>query len=258
MTASRTRIKLCGLRSAEQALLAAELGADLIGLVFAEQSRRRVTVEEARRVVQALGSEAGSLRQLESGDLPAGGWFARSAAALDLALALRRPLVVGVFGDQPASLINAVAEAVPLDIVQLSGMGPWEQALEIHRPVIKALHVRPELALDEVLYAAEVGTAALVLLDTAVPGTIGGTGKSFDWSLAARVAPRLPFLLAGGLTPENVGSAVACVQPWGVDVSSGIETEGAKDPEKMRAFVSAVHAADASRPSRGDREGEAL
>jgi len=245
MTAPRTRIKLCGLRSAEQAVLAAELGADLIGLVFAEESRRRVTVEEARRVVQALGPNCGSLRILDDGDVPAGGWFARSAAALDRTLIQRRPLVVGVFGDQPTSLINGVADAVPLDLVQLSGTGPWEQALEIHRPVIKALHVRPELAPDEVLYAAEVGTAAIVLLDTAVLGTIGGTGQLFDWSLATRVAPRLPFLLAGGLTPENVGGAVACVRPWGVDVSSGIESDGAKDPEKMRAFVAAVRAADA-------------
>ncbi len=253
MSATRTRIKLCGLRSAEQALLAAELGADLIGLVFAEQSRRRVTVEEARRVVQALGPEAGSLRQLAGDGLPAGGWFARSAAALERTLTERRPLVVGVFGDQPTSLINGVADAVPLDVVQLSGTGPWEQALEIRRPVIKALHVRPELAPDEVLYAAEVGTAALVLLDTAVPGAIGGTGEVFDWSLAARVALRLPFLLAGGLTPENVASAVACVRPWGVDVSSGIETDSAKDPEKMRAFVSAVRAADANGRATGER-----
>lgn len=239
-----TRIKLCGLRSVEHALLAVELGVEFVGLLFAEQSRRRVTVEEARRVVEALGQGAGSLRQLRSDELPAGGWFARSAAALDLALEQRRPLVVGVFGDQPTSLINAVAEAVPLDLVQLSGTGSWEQALEIHRPVIKALHVRSELAPEDVLNAAEVGTAALVLLDTAVPGEIGGTGRTFDWSLAARVAPRLPLLLAGGLTPENAGAAVRCVRPWGVDVSSGIETVGVKDAQKMRAFVAAVRAAD--------------
>ncbi|HZQ38059.1 MAG TPA: phosphoribosylanthranilate isomerase [Dehalococcoidia bacterium] len=249
MTMPRTRIKLCGLRTGEQAALAAELAVDFVGLIFAEQSRRRVTVEEARRVVAALGPDAGSLRQLQSDELPAGGWFARSAAALELALARRRPLVVGVFGDQPASLINAVAEAVPLDLVQLSGTGPWEQALEIHRPVIKALHVRPALAPDGVFNAAEVGTAALVLLDTAVPGTIGGTGQRFDWSLAARVASRLPFLLAGGLTPENVGAAVGCVRPWGVDVSSGIESDGAKDAEKMRAFVAAVRDVGPPSPS---------
>jgi phosphoribosylanthranilate isomerase len=249
MTAPHTRIKLCGLRSVEQAALATELGVDFVGLVFAERSRRRVTVEEARRVLAGLGAGAGRLERLQSDAVPAGGWFQRCAAALDLALAQRRPLVVGVFGDQPTSLINAVAEAVPLDLVQLSGTGPWEQALEIHRPVIKALHVRPELTPEMVLEVAEVATAALCLLDTAVPGEIGGTGRSFDWSLAAHLAPRLPFLLAGGLTPENVGQAVACMQPWGVDVSSGIETDGVKDPEKMRAFVAAVRAADAIGPS---------
>lgn len=244
MTASHTRIKLCGLRTAEQAALAGELGVDFVGLMFAEQSRRRVTVEEARRVVAALGSEAGSLRQLPSENLPAVGWFARSAIALERALDRRRPLVVGVFGDQPSTLINGVAEAVPLDLVQLSGTGPWEQALEIRRPVIKALHVRPELAPEDVLSAAEVGTASLVLLDTAVPGEIGGTGQPFDWSLAARVAPRLPFLLAGGLTPENVGAAIAGVRPFAVDVASGTESSpGLKDPAKLEAFAAAVRAA---------------
>ncbi|HLZ72657.1 MAG TPA: phosphoribosylanthranilate isomerase [Dehalococcoidia bacterium] len=247
MTALHTRIKLCGLRSAEQSELAAALGADFIGLVFAERSRRRVTVEQARRVLEGLGPGAGTLTRLVHDAVPAGAWFRRSVAALALALSERRPLVVGVFGDQPTSLINAVAAAVPLDLVQLSGTGPWEQALEIRRPVIKALHVRPELTPEAALDTAEAGTAALCLLDTAVPGEIGGTGQRFDWTLAIEISSRLPFLLAGGLAPENAGKAVACVRPWGVDVSSGIESDGAKDPEKMRAFVAAVRAADAAR-----------
>ncbi len=253
MTASRTRIKLCGLRSAEQAAIAADLGVEFVGLVFAERSRRRVTVEQARRLVEGLGPQAGTLERLRCDAVPAGGWFQRCAAAFDLALAERRPLVVGVFGDQPTSLINAVAEAVPLDLVQLSGTGTWEQALEIHRPVIKALHVRPETTPETAIETAEVATAALCLLDTAVPGEIGGTGQPFDWTLAARLAPRLPFLLAGGLAPDNAGRAVACVRPWGVDVSSGIETDGTKDPAKMRAFVAAVRAADAAGAQTKDR-----
>ena len=85
----------------------------------------------------------------------------------------------------------------------------------------------------------DLRTAAGLLLDTANPAVLGGTGSSFDWDVAAEVAPRLPFMLAGGLTPENVAEAVERVGPWAVDVSSGVETEGTKDVEKIRAFIRA-------------------
>jgi phosphoribosylanthranilate isomerase len=243
MTPCRARVKLCGLRTAAQAALAAELGVEFIGLLFAERSRRRVTVEEARRVFEGLGPGAGCLQRLDHDGIPAGGWFERCAAALDAALAQRRPLVVGVFVDQPPSLVNAIAAMVPLDIVQLSGGEPWEQALEIHRPVIKAIHVRPETEAADILARCEVGTAALCMLDTAVAGEAGGTGRAFDWTVATEVAKCLPLMLAGGLDPENVGAAIARVRPWAVDVSSGIETGGVKDPAKMRAFVDAARGA---------------
>jgi phosphoribosylanthranilate isomerase len=98
----------------------------------------------------------------------------------------------------------------------------------------------------EVLARVEAGTASLVLLDTAVAGRLGGTGQRFDWGVGRRVAEALPILLAGGLTPANVGEAIRQVRPWGVDVSSGVETDGVKDPEKIRAFVAAVREGDAS------------
>ena len=117
----------------------------------------------------------------------------------------RRPLLVGVFVDQPTALINAIAEDVGLDLVQLSGSEPWEQALAIRRPVIKVLHVAAGMPPDALVVAeCEVGTACVCLLDTAVAGEHGGTGQVFDWQIAGLVARQLPCFLAGGLTPENV------------------------------------------------------
>jgi anthranilate synthase/indole-3-glycerol phosphate synthase/phosphoribosylanthranilate isomerase len=241
VSAVRPRIKLCGLRTAEQAELAAALDVEFIGLVFAESSKRRVTVEEARRVISGLGTRADHMPPIVHAGIPAAPWFDRCAAGLDLVLSERRPLVVGVFGNQPTALINAVAEAAKLDIVQLSGSGPWEQALEIKRPVIKAVHVQPGWTAEDVLHVCESGTAVMCLLDTGgIPGSEGGTGVPFDWGVASGVTAAMPCLLAGGLTPENVVHAVDQLHPWGVDVSSGIETDGIKDEAKMRAFVNAA------------------
>jgi phosphoribosylanthranilate isomerase len=248
---SRTRIKLCGLRTARQAELAAELGVDFVGLVFAERSRRRVTVEEARQVVAGLGARREPVRRLVHEGIPAGRWFDRCAAGFDALLAESRPLVVGVFADQPPTLVNAIADAAVLDAVQLSGNERWEQALEIRRPVIKAIHIRAGVPAERVLEEVEVGTAAVCMLDTEVPGAYGGTGVTFDWEIAKAVAAQTPCMLAGGLSADNVGGAIAAVLPWAVDVSSGIETDGVKDESKMRAFVAAVRNAGA-RWARGE------
>jgi phosphoribosylanthranilate isomerase len=235
-------VKICGLTLPEHAAAAREAGADFIGLVFAEQSRRRVTVEQARRVIAALPPRdepplvALPLRAGHTGLL----WFERCAAALEALLARRRPLLVGVFADQPASLINSIADTIGLDLIQLSGHESWEDCLLLRRPVIKAERVAPDDDPAAVAIRAEAGTASLMLLDTAVAGELGGTGRTFDWQIARGVAERLPIMLAGGLTPENVHDAVCAVSPWGVDVSSGVETAGVKDPEKIAAFVAAA------------------
>jgi phosphoribosylanthranilate isomerase len=239
-----TRIKLCGLRTARQAELAVELGADFIGLVFAAESRRRVSVEEARHVLEGLGERREPVRTLVYEGIPAGGWFQRCAAGFTALLDEMRPLVVGVFVDQPISLVNAIADTLGLDAVQLSGNEPSEQALEITRPVLKVIHVQPGVEPETLLEECEVGTAALYLLDTAMSGAAGGTGRTFEWELAAAVARQMPCVLAGGLTPDNVADAVRKVRPWGVDVSSGIESDGVKDEAKMRGFVTAVRDAD--------------
>ena len=136
--------------------------------------------------------------------------------------------------------VNAVADECGLDLVQLSGREPWQDCLLIARQVIKVVHVEPGAAAADVLRRIEAGTAIACLLDTASEGAYGGSGRTMDWALAREVASRLPVVLAGGLTPENVAEAVRTVRPWGVDVSSGVETGGVKDAEKIRAFVQAA------------------
>jgi phosphoribosylanthranilate isomerase len=204
-----TRVKICGIRSEEQALVAARAGADFIGLVFAD-SPRRVSPARAKKIVAALKND-----------------YARVEA-------------VGVFVNAPANEVNRLAGSCRLDRVQLSGDEDFEYCRAIERPIIKA--VRPGAFADEKpLFEWK---DAVILLDTAVPGRHGGTGQTFDWGLAVPIARRFPVILAGGLTPENVTEAIQTVRPWGVDVSSGIETNGAKDTAKIEKFIKAVREAD--------------
>jgi phosphoribosylanthranilate isomerase len=241
-----TFVKICGLTAPEHLEAARAAGADFVGLIFAEQSRRRVTVEQAKRIVAALPARAEPA--LIALPLPTGHtgalWFERCAGALEALLERRRPLLVGLFADQPASLINSIAEVLGLDLVQLSGTEPWEDCLLLRRPVIKTERVAPGDTAPHVVARVEAGTASLLHLDTAVPGRLGGTGVTFDWQVARAVAERLPVMLAGGLSPANVTEAVVSVRPWAVDVSSGVETDGVKDGAKIAAFVRAVQDAD--------------
>jgi phosphoribosylanthranilate isomerase len=224
-----TLVKICGVSSVKHARLAAAYGADMIGLVFAP-SRRQVTLGEAKRIAAALGKTD---HALVAGAAP---------EAVEEAVRHSQPLLVGVFADQDADTINAMAEECGLDLVQLSGSEPWEMCEQIHRPVLKCMKVRSGQTAEEVM--AGMGTGAIVLLDPYVEGTYGGAGVTLDWAVAAQIAERTPTVLAGGLTPENVGGAVDTVHPWAVDVSSGVETEGTKDPEKIRGFIKAVHEHD--------------
>ena len=210
---SRTTVKICGVRRAENALVAAEAGADYIGIVFVPGRRRRIEPTEARIItdrLRAIGPEA--------------------------------PRPVGLFGDQPlAEVLDTIAVA-GLDVVQLCGDETVEycrSALD-HAGVIKVLHVANDATIGEISNLIDAYTAAgcTVTLDSQVAGLHGGTGESFDWSIAARLASSgRSFMLAGGLTPDNVSQAVSLVKPWGVDVSSGVETDGEQDPDKIRQFV---------------------
>jgi len=245
-----THVKICGCMRVEDALAAAEAGADFIGLVFAE-SRRRLEPNEASDIVRALGeplshrelTEPPSLHRAgapESSAIAVEEWFRQGAAALERLLERKRPLTVGVFAGQDLETVNAIADECGLDLVQLSGGEPWQDCLLIARQVIKVVHVEQGATPGDVLSRIEAGTAIACLLDTASEDAYGGSGRTMDWRLASEVASRLPIVLAGGLTPENVGEAVRTVRPWGVDVSSGVETRGVKDLSKVRAFVRAA------------------
>ncbi len=196
------RIKICGITDIATALAAAEMGADAIGLVFAP-SRRQVNVEAARAIADAAPP-----------------FLAK----------------VGVFVDEDPARVDAIAAACGLDVVQLHGHESPQVCAASSRPVVKAIRVADASSLEQI----GAYRVAAFLLDSDVLGVAGGSGRSFDWTLAASAARSARIILAGGLTPENVQDALNCVRPFGVDVSSGVETGGRKDPEKMRTFIGRV------------------
>jgi phosphoribosylanthranilate isomerase len=239
-----TRVKICGCMRVEDALAAKEAGADFVGLMFAPDSRRRVSTEEAQAVVEALGRPLRELGQEEPPPLhrasegDAAAWFWQGAEALERLLARKRPLTVGVFENQPLEDVNTIADECGLDLIQLSGRESWADCLLANRQVVKAIDVPAGASNGDPFAALEPGSAIACLLDAS-----RGRGIATDRRAAAAVAKRLPVWLAGGLTPENVSEAVRAVRPWAVDVSSGVETGGSKDAAKIRAFVDAARKA---------------
>jgi len=255
-----TRVKICGCMKVADAAAAAEAGADFIGIMFADSSRRRVTTEEASLIVRAVGTPLREMGQDEPPTLHPGRfdtietWFAHGAEALDRLLARKRPLVVGVFKDQDIEDVNEIADETGIDLVQLSGSEPWSDALLANRQAIKVLHQRPGMAAAEIAAYIEPGTALAFMLDPS-----RGTGATGDWPAAAEIAARIPLWLAGGLDAANVAQAITTVRPWAVDVSSGVETAGAKDPAKIAAFIAAVRAVGGEgRPNTGARTDRSL
>lgn len=241
-----TRVKICGCRTVEQARAAAEAGADFVGLNFAPSSRRRIEVTDAYEIVRSLGTplremeqeEPPSTYRRESPDLRS--WFSHGAGALDRLLLRKRPLTVGVFAGNEPDEINEIADECGIDLIQFSGREPWSNCYLANRQVLKALHVRGDDDASTAMSRMEAGSAMAVLLDRDDETLFGGTGQRLDWGVAAAIAKEMPVWLAGGLTPESVGEAIRAVQPWCVDVSSGVETNGEKDAGKVRAFIEAV------------------
>jgi len=232
-----TYVKICGLMDKDTACATAEAGADFIGIVFAE-SRRKVTTEQAKEIVDALHKwrKVGQIKPFSFDNVhDKKEWYTSCRGKLVSCMEQVRPLIVGVFADNDPDYINNIADNVGIDIVQLSGHEGFEIIQKINRPTIKAVHVGNE-STDIILQQIKA-YAVGVLLDTSDPTAKGGTGKSFDWTVARSLSEQLPIMLAGGLNPENVASAVNKVSPFAVDVSSGVETEGKKDIHKIEQFI---------------------
>jgi len=211
------KVKICGIMRPEDAVIATEAGADFVGMIFVPKRHRLLNSRTGREIVQAV----------RGASLPA-----------------NSPKIVGNFADQSQEDVNRIVMECGLDYVQLCGKETVEFCGQIDAEVIKVVHVDPSAtAAADLVHVAErvqtyAGVGHLVTLDRLVVGVQGGTGQSFDWSIAARLSEMgLPFILAGGLSSENVAQAIAEVQPWGVDVSSGVETNGVKGHDKIQAFI---------------------
>jgi phosphoribosylanthranilate isomerase len=203
------KVKICGITKAQDGIVASEAGADILGFVFFQSSPRFVPIEVATGIIQQLP-----------------------------------PFIVkaGVFVDAPTDLVLRAIGDCGLDLLQFHGNETPEYCSQFGLMSMKAFRIRNAGSLQ---HLTDYGTEAW-LLDAYAPDKVGGTGATFDWALALE-AQRLgrPIFLAGGLTPDNVAEAVRRVQPYGVDVSSGVEkTPGKKDHAKVRAFIQAAKGAE--------------
>ncbi len=221
---TRTHVKICGITNLADADSAARLGADALGFVLYRPSSRFVAPE--------------SLAGLFA-DLPPG------------------PKRVAVFVDEDPGTVKAILADLPFDLLQFHGDESPEYCALFDMPYIKAIRAStPEqIAADSCRYEG----ARALLVDTDARSQFGGTGVSFDWRIWARMPRlRLPLVLAGGLTAGNVGEAISLINPWAIDVSSGVEQHhGKKDPAKLAAFFTAVNAADAASGSGNGESTEA-
>ncbi len=214
----RTRVKICGITRVEDALTVAMSGADAIGLVFFEKSPRHVSIEKARQLTDVLPPFV---------------------------------TVVGLFVNASTETVREVLSCVPLDVLQFHGDETPEYCGQFHKPYLKAIRVKT--GVDLLQCAALYRQAQGLLLDAHVEGIPGGTGAVFDWALIPKNLP-LPLILSGGLDAENVAGAIEKVQPYAVDVSSGVEVskgintlKGIKDAEKIAGFMHEVMRMDYKR-----------
>ncbi len=205
----RTRIKVCGLTNADDAVFAANLGVDAVGLVFYPSSPRHVSVSQALEIVTALPAFVS---------------------------------VVALFVDEQESTIRDILAQISVDCIQFHGNEPQEACCRYDKRYLKAVRMREDT--DVQALAKYYGDADALLLDAYDPAKQGGTGTCFDWSLIPKTCP-LPVILAGGLDAGNVNLAIQQTRPYAVDVSSGVETgKGIKDQQKIAAFIAAVQQGD--------------
>lgn len=198
----RTRVKICGLTNVADAQVAANAGADAIGLVFYPPSPRNVTIEQAAEIAKSI---------------PA---FVTKTA---------------LFVNPEPAFVEKVLSEVEIDLIQFHGDESGEFCQQFNRSYIKAIAMKPDVDLQSI--AKEFQSSAGILLDTYKKGVPGGTGESFNWELVPKEYEK-PIILAGGLSPENVAQAIAQTNVWAVDVSGGVEaSKGKKSPEKIQQFI---------------------
>ena len=208
--AIRTRIKVCGITEPEDARIAVAAGADGLGFIFVPQSPRHIDPDTVRKITR---------------ELP--------------------PLVdaVGVFVDEEMEVVEEIMQYCCLSFIQLHGSETPDYCEKISCRVMKSFSIGQATKSEDFAPYAEAVSG--FLLDTFHKDMAGGTGQTFDWQLLEHIKPPGPIVLAGGLTPDNVGDAIRQVKPFAVDVNSGVEYQpGRKDPDKLRSFVQAVRKAD--------------
>ncbi len=209
------KIKICGLKTIENSRAACEAGADMMGFNFYMPSPRYISIDTCREIIKEIKTTYPEI------------------------------VCVGVFVNQPPDQVKAIMAETRLDLAQLSGDEPPADLEQLGGSAFKAL--RPVTQEDAKIAIKTLPSRTIppaFLLDKCQKGTYGGTGKTGDWKLAAEIAKEHQILLAGGLNPENVASAIREVQPWGVDVASGVEIErGKKDQQKIKDFIQKARAA---------------
>ena len=222
---SQPKIKICGVRDGDTAFVVASSGADYFGVVLVEGVRRQLTPFRAQEVVRDFRIRARDHRVKR--------------------LRQKATQVVGLFRNQDARWVNTTARRVDVDYVQLNGEEDEAYMRAMWKPVIRQVRIRTDWSREQLsdIVDHHLSMDRIVLLDRYDEDQPGGTGKMFDWSIAEGIADRNGVLLAGGLHSGNVSSALQELKPWGVDVSTGVETDGIKDHSKIRAFIETAKSA---------------
>ena len=224
-----TKIKICGLQSIEHVLTAANAGADFIGFVFVPGVRRHIAEEKAREIIEGYKRIKTELHNIS---------------------------IVGLFANQSLGEVNRIVKECDLDFVQLCGNESVSYCRRVESKVIRQIKVETRSRKEDILpvlfqHVEQVlSHKSIPLLDRLEDGHLGGTGRAFDWSIAGEISKSFDIVLAGGLSPENVDRALIEATPWGVDVSSGVETKGIKDTDKILDFTKVVQQSDQLRSGR--------
>lgn len=207
-------VKICGIKTLAEALTALDAGADMLGFNFYPASPRYLAPQDCTRVVSALRAAGKKLTG------------------------------VGVFVNETPQRVREILKICALDLAQFSGDEPSDSLYALNGCAFKAVRPASNAQAEDLLRLYARPAAPALLVDAHVKGAYGGTGETGNWAIARHLAARVPVLLAGGLAPHNVGAAIRVVQPWGVDVASGVESSpGVKDAAMIAAFIAAARAA---------------